>query len=238
MAWKLPKGADQGTYNSWRGMLNRCRYPSQVNYYLYGGRGITICYAWSSYSQFEADMGIRPSSKHSIDRIDNDGNYEPDNCRWATRSEQQRNSRSNVWVTYHGKRIQVIELCEELGRDAKVIRERLHRGEDIHSALRVNRLADITYKGKTQNLVEWAKEMGLPRTTLQSRMNELGWSVDKAMTTPHRTRNKINAEKAKTIKILLAAGLKPSVIAKQLDISAATVYFTRSGISWKQVTID
>jgi hypothetical protein len=77
----------------WRGMVSRCTNQNATDYPRYGGRGIMVCDRWRLFANFFADMGERPSPKHSIDRIDNDGNYEPDNCRWATASEQRLNQR-------------------------------------------------------------------------------------------------------------------------------------------------
>lgn len=81
-------------FRAWWDMRQRCLNPNVASYANYGGRGIRVCDRWNDFSAFRADMGCRPSPAHSLDRIDNDGNYEPGNCRWATRSEQQRNKRA------------------------------------------------------------------------------------------------------------------------------------------------
>jgi hypothetical protein len=83
-----------GTYHAWRDMRRRCTDPSSADWVRYGGRGITVCSRWDRFDDFLADMGQRPDGV-TLDRINNDGNYDPDNCRWTTWHEQGRNRRSN-----------------------------------------------------------------------------------------------------------------------------------------------
>lgn len=81
------------THKSWTQMRSRCHDPNNDAYPRYGGRGITICDRWSIFENFLADMGVRPSRNHSLDRVDSDGNYEPENCKWSTPLEQTLNRR-------------------------------------------------------------------------------------------------------------------------------------------------
>ena len=97
-------------------MLNRCRNPKDARYKDYGGRGITVCKEWeASFSQFLVDVGPKPSPEHSIDRIDTDGSYEPNNVRWSTPVEQARNKRNTEMTEVDGVRMPVIEACERYG---------------------------------------------------------------------------------------------------------------------------
>ena len=125
-------------YATWTAMKTRCLNPNASNYHLYGSRGITICPEWiDSFEAFYADMGPRPSPDYSIDRIDNDGPYSPDNCRWATQQEQRRNSRQNVMLTYNGRTMCVVAWAEQLGLGCDAIRYRLRHGWPTEKVLAV-----------------------------------------------------------------------------------------------------
>jgi hypothetical protein len=102
------------TYKSWSGMKARCENPNHIEYPRYGGRGIKVCESWLSFDNFLYDMGIRPEGC-SIERIDNDGNYELRNCRWATNKEQARNRRNSRMLTIDGVTQTVVEWSEQAG---------------------------------------------------------------------------------------------------------------------------
>lgn len=114
-------------YRVWMMMRNRCKPDPTTDWYAcYAGRGIIVCDRWqSSFPAFLADMGPRPSMAHSIDRIDNDGNYEPGNCRWATQGEQSRNTSRNRMLTHAGRTMCLTDWSAETGIAYSTLRVRL-----------------------------------------------------------------------------------------------------------------
>lgn len=115
-------------YHSWCGLKSRCYTPSNPKYPRYGGRGIKVCDRWlHSFENFAADMGERPKD-HSVDRKDNDGDYTPDNCRWATASEQSRNTHRARLMTVDGVEYHVAELAEKLGMPPATLFYRYEQG--------------------------------------------------------------------------------------------------------------
>lgn len=127
-------------YGVWNTMKSRCTNPKAAKFAEYGGRGITVCERWlHSFENFLLDMGKRPSPQHTIDRINNNGNYEPGNCQWSVQRTQQQNRRDNTLVTFQGE-----TLC----------------------------------------LSEWTRRFNLPVGLVSQRLKRLGWSVEKALTTP------------------------------------------------------
>lgn len=127
--------SDHPEYGIWQGMWERCSNPNHKHYAGYGGRGITVCERWKDFDQFLSDMRPRPTPQHTIDRKENDGPYAPENCRWATRSEQSRNTRRAVYVEFDGRRVLLVELAAEMGLTYAAIYGRLRNGWALDEAL-------------------------------------------------------------------------------------------------------
>lgn len=145
-------------YQAWRGAKDRCYNPNSNRYKTYGARGIRMCEEWrNSFAAFFRDMGERPDG-HSIDRINNDGHYEPGNCRWSPKSEQAKNQ----------TRTRALEL-----------------------------------KGVRKILADWSRDTGIHHTVILSRIDRLGWSVEKALTTPVRKQCKSSRQSANGRKVTL-----------------------------------
>lgn len=137
-------------YQVWLGIKQRCTNPNSECFKDYGARGIAMCSRWlNSFADFYADMGDRPTPSHTVERIENAKGYEPGNCRWATRAEQNENTRQTKL---------------------------------------------ITFDGITLSRSKWARRIGIDRSVLRSRLNALGWSVERALTTPQRTKRKTIAD--------------------------------------------
>jgi hypothetical protein len=124
-------------YRCWAGMIQRCDNPKSNKYHRYGGRGIRVCPQWYSFEVFYADMGPRPSSGHSIERRDRDGNYEPKNCYWATDYEQRINQSNNRYVDYNGNMVALKEAIRLSGTSLgwQTVRGRLDRGWSLDDSL-------------------------------------------------------------------------------------------------------
>lgn len=130
--------SDRPEYHCWVGMCYRCTSPNDASWPYYGGRGIRVCERWlmdTGFANFLADVGPRPSLRHTIDRIDNDGHYEPGNVRWATKTEQNRNSRKNVRLTFRGETLTIAEWSERTGIPYRALQTRVVRGWSTDRAL-------------------------------------------------------------------------------------------------------
>ncbi len=124
--WKNPSKSSK-TYFSWNCMRSRCLRPKDKYFHLYGGRGITICTRWiDDYDAFFDDMGERPDN-HFLDRINSNGNYEPENCKWSTMTEQQRNRRNTRFIIYNLELIPLSQCAEEIGISTSALAARVAR---------------------------------------------------------------------------------------------------------------
>lgn len=116
-------------YNAWLAMKQRCYNPKCASYRNYGGRGISVCSRWlTSFADFLEDMGQSPSPTHSVDRIDNNGPYSPDNCRWATINEQSLNRRTNRLLSHNGTTRTLTEWAKLSGINVDTLHWRLKKG--------------------------------------------------------------------------------------------------------------
>lgn len=122
-------------YGVWCAMRTRCTNPNFKDFKNYGGRGITICPEWDSFETFLSDVGERPSDKHSLDRIDNNGNYEPGNVRWADRTTQVNNRRVTVWLEWDGERKTLTQWAQAIGIRPATLANRLRSGWPLDRAL-------------------------------------------------------------------------------------------------------
>jgi hypothetical protein len=125
-------------YRAWDSARQRCNNPNSQGFAYYGKRGIRVCPQWdhsAGFKQFLMDMGRRPSPRHTLDRIDNDGSYSPENCRWATRAEQQRNTRRNHLITINGNTKPLCDWAEVFRIPHQYVRNRIHDGCDPIQAL-------------------------------------------------------------------------------------------------------
>ncbi len=121
------RGKMTPTYRSWHSMICRCTNAATPHFDRYGGRGIGACASWVKFENFLADMGERPSLAHTIDRVDNNGNYEPNNCRWATRREQANNRSTNRLFEFAGEQLTYREIARRTGLSDELLRHRLLR---------------------------------------------------------------------------------------------------------------
>ena len=131
---------DHPLYRVWVTMRARCNNPNDASYHNYGGRGIKVCERWDNFSNFLSDRGERPQ-RCDIDRIDNNGNYDPENCRWVSRKENLRNTRRTRMLTFQGEALPVGVWSERLGVPVRTLLNRIDRGWSVENALTLERHA-------------------------------------------------------------------------------------------------
>ena len=139
------KDIDMSLYMTWIGMRERCSKVKSDNYHRYGARGIKVCSRWQkSYINFINDVGSRPSPQHTLDRINNNGNYEPSNFRWSLPYRQNRNTSRNKKLTYNNKTMVAADWAREIGIPLSTIYGRIRRGWAVENILSTNK--NVEYK--------------------------------------------------------------------------------------------
>lgn len=177
-------------------MKDRCYNPNRPSYKDYGARGITICKEW-----LDKEIVCYPSTKGwlafekwalsngyadnlTIDRIDNNKGYSPENCRWTTHKVQSNNNRHNRLITYKGKTQTMVQWSEELKISYETLVYRIHIAHwDLDKTFTTPENADyrmITYQGKTQSLAEWCRELNMKYQTVKDRLNRYHWTIERA----------------------------------------------------------
>jgi len=185
------------TFKSWDSMLSRCYSKQNKNYAHYGARGIGVCDCWNpsaggSFANFLEDMGERVRGQ-SIERIDCNGNYEPDNCKWATSKEQASNKRNSRKITFNGKTQSIMEWAEETGIPYSTLAKRIYTYNWNHErALTTPNTSKpqqkstdvlIEYNGDKLCLEEWGRRYRISSATIRNRLRA-GWTPEAAITTP------------------------------------------------------
>lgn len=200
---KMPKGSmERKTYTTWLAMLSRCKkteYNKNANSTYYKNN-IQVCERWrGSFSNFLEDMGLKPTRNHSIDRINNLGNYEPNNCRWALAKIQSNNRSSNLILEFHGRKMTLSEWADFLNRPTYLIQRRLADGWSIEKALTTKSGPSekwpkvITFNGKSATFKELASKSGLTIPQIHKRLAR-GWSIEKCVSEPLAEFNRVTPD--------------------------------------------
>ena len=173
-------------------MIRRCYNPKTDRYPNYGGRGIIVCKEWLNNPRSFYEWSINNGFKEdlTIDRIDNDGNYEPSNCRWATQEEQANNKQASRRITYNGETKTQAQWAKEVGIDPRVMQCRRKSGwsEELIVATPLKKEHTATFRGVTKTIKEWSIEFDISYDALNHRINR-GWSEKRILDTPVRRRS-------------------------------------------------
>lgn len=174
------KKDNKSLWGRWHGIKKRCLNERDARYHQYGGRGIKVCDEWlESFDNF-ADWALSHGYKEhlTLERIDVDGDYCPENCKWITLQEQAFNKRDTKWVDYKGEHVQLKVLCERLGVTYDTVHDRIYRrGWSVEDAIEKP-------SAQHNSLMSKCRERGISYGTVRDRINKLGWSEEEALNTP------------------------------------------------------
>lgn len=173
-------------YKIWQQMKYRCKNKNSKDYERYGGRGINYCKEWESFEGFWKDMKSDYADHLTLDRKDVNGDYNKENCRWATANVQANNRRSNICIEYKGKIDTVANLARENNIDCRVLRDRIKNGWSIKKAIETPLQKHIyKYKDISGTPYQIAKRLKLDKRLLAERLRN-GWAIEKAVETPKK----------------------------------------------------
>jgi len=187
---EMTKRRDIPEYMNWQAMKSRC-YAKSMSKGSHQRRGIKVCDRWLySFDNFLQDMGPKPSKEYTLDRIDNNGNYEPNNCRWATRQEQADNKSSNKMYTYKGETLNLTQLGEKYGINPNTLLYRIRDQKlSIKEAIEIpNRYKSYEYEGKFYSGDELSELFGIPKKNIYDRIAK-GWSMERIKSTKVKSKN-------------------------------------------------
>lgn len=190
----MAKRTEHPNFASWSGMIQRCSDPKCYGYPYYGARGVKVCYRWRNFWNFVRDMGMKPEGA-TLERIDTNGDYTPENCKWATWTEQQNNKRNNRRLTHDGRTQTIAQWARELGLKQGMIVDRLRLGWSTEKTLATPPIRNatgfqlsvkpryLTHAGETLRQAEWCRRTGLSPQIIAYRLAH-GWTVEKTLATP------------------------------------------------------
>lgn len=176
-------------YRVWKHIKGRCLTTTDAAYKNYGGRGITICEEWKNdFMKFLNHMGCRPTPHHTIERINNNGNYEPTNCCWALRVDQCANQRKTRRFTAHNMTHTIPQWSKILNIHVQTLWSRINSGKSLNEVFTPKKvptaIQTINYKGQVKTIPQWARHLGISPQALRYRINA-GWTIQRAFNIPN-----------------------------------------------------
>ena len=219
-------------YRIWGAMRQRCKNPNEAGYENYGGRGIRVCPEWEDFFAFRAWALTHGYQEDlSIERIDVNGNYCPENCTWATRLQQANNKTNNRFIEFNGKRMTSRQWDRELGFREGVLSDRLNTlGWDLKRTMTEpvssSRAASFSYKGETHTVSEWAQILGISLSSMWKRLKDPKWSSDDVFERPKHGKTNPLTFQGKTLplwKWAIEVGIPRDTLWKRIKHSHWTV---------------
>ena len=173
------RNEDHRLYSTWKSMKTRCNNPNAKSYHRYGGRGIDICPEWQgSFTKFVEDMYPTYQEGLTLDRVNNDLGYSPENCQWATRKQQMNNTSANLSIEYEGSFYTEAEICDKFSITRTTFQARRVKGWSIKECIEGKSFKSIKFLGIWYNQREFADFCGISPQLLNKRLREKGQTIE------------------------------------------------------------